>query len=41
MIFEKLNRNDYFYIDKTMFIKERWENGGAVGKSRYDRKILL
>ena len=25
--FEKLIRENYFYIDKTMFIKEWWERG--------------
>ena len=25
--FEKLIQNDYFYIDKTEFIKEWWESG--------------
>ena len=28
--FEKLITNDYFYIDKTAFIKEWWENGDEV-----------
>ena len=28
--FEKLITNDYFYIDKTKFIKEWWENGDEV-----------
>ena len=28
--FENIVANDYFYIDKTMFIKEWWENGDAV-----------
>lgn len=28
--FEKLIINDYFYIDKTRFIKEWWENGDDV-----------
>ncbi len=28
--FEKLITNDYFYIDKTLFIKEWWENGDEV-----------
>ena len=28
--FENIITNDYFYIDKTMFIKEWWENGDAV-----------
>ena len=28
--FETLIRNNYFYIDKTDFIKEWWENGDAV-----------
>ena len=28
--FEHLITNDYFYIDKTMFIKDWWENGDAV-----------
>ncbi len=28
--FEQLITNDYFYVDKTMFIKEWWENGDFV-----------
>ena len=28
--FEKLIQNDYFYIDKTEFIKEWWESGDSV-----------
>lgn len=28
--FETLIVNDYFYVDKTAFIKEWWENGDAV-----------
>ncbi len=28
--FAQLIQNDYFYIDKTRFIKEWWENGDAV-----------
>ncbi len=28
--FETLITNDYFYIDKTNFIKEWWEAGDAV-----------
>lgn len=28
--FEKLITNDYFYIDKTKFIKEWWESGDEV-----------
>ena len=28
--FEKLIENQYFYIDKTNFIKEWWENGDDV-----------
>ncbi len=28
--FEKLIENEYFYIDKTDFIKEWWENGDDV-----------
>ncbi len=28
--FEQLITNDYFYIDKTGFIREWWENGDAV-----------
>ena len=28
--FEQLITNDYFYIDKTMFIKEWWERGDSV-----------
>lgn len=28
--FEQVIKNDYFYVDKTMFIKEWWEGGDAV-----------
>lgn len=28
--FETLIKNDYFYVDKTFFIKEWWENGDAA-----------
>ena len=28
--FEKIRRNGYFYIDKTAFIKEWWENQDTV-----------
>ena len=28
--FEKLITNKYFYVDKTKFIKEWWENGDEV-----------
>lgn len=28
--FEKIRENNYFYIDKTKFIKEWWENGDDV-----------
>lgn len=28
--FARLITNDYFYIDKTSFIKEWWENGDMV-----------
>lgn len=28
--FEAIRRNDYFYIDKTDFIREWWENGDSV-----------
>lgn len=28
--FEQLITNDYFYVDKTMFIKEWWKNGDSV-----------
>ncbi|MDD6615580.1 MAG: AAA family ATPase [Lachnospiraceae bacterium] len=28
--FEKIRENDYFYIDKTAFLKEWWENGDDV-----------
>ena len=28
--FEQLITNDYFYVDKTDFIREWWENGDAV-----------
>ena len=28
--FEKIRENDYFYIDKTNFIKEWWESGDDV-----------
>lgn len=28
--FEQIIENEYFYVDKTGFIKEWWENGDAV-----------
>lgn len=28
--FEKVRRNNYFYIDKTFFIKEWWQSGDDV-----------
>ncbi len=28
--FDKIRENDYFYVDKTGFIKEWWESGGDV-----------
>ena len=28
--FGQLVRNNYFYVDKTAFIKEWWESGDAV-----------
>lgn len=28
--FEKIIENNYFYIDKTLFIKEWWESGDEV-----------
>ena len=28
--FSKIMENHYFYIDKTSFIKEWWENGNMV-----------
>ena len=28
--FEKIRENDYFYVDKTKFIKEWWESGDDV-----------
>ncbi len=28
--FEFLRKNNYFFVDKTDFIKEWWENGDAV-----------
>ena len=28
--FVKLRENDYFYVDKTAFIKEWWESGDDV-----------
>ena len=28
--FEKIRENDYFYVDKTGFIKEWWEKGNDV-----------
>jgi hypothetical protein len=42
--FEQLITNDYFYIDKTMFIKEWWERGDSVTlitRPRRFGKILL
>ena len=29
--FERLITNDYFYIDKTDFIREWWDSGDAEG----------
>ncbi len=28
--FEKIRTNDYFYMDKTDFIREWWESGAEV-----------
>ena len=28
--FSEIRKNDYFYIDKTMLIKEWWENNDIV-----------
>ena len=28
--FESVIENDYFYVDKTDFIREWWENGDSV-----------
>ena len=28
--FEEVIKDNYFYIDKTLFIKEWWENGDSV-----------
>lgn len=28
--FEQLIQNNYFYVDKTKFIKEWWESGDSV-----------
>lgn len=28
--FEDIRKNDYFYIDKTSFIKEWWDSGDSV-----------
>ena len=28
--FEKVRENNYFYVDKTSFIKEWWESGDDV-----------
>ena len=28
--FDDIRKNDYFYIDKTHFIKEWWESGDSV-----------
>ncbi len=28
--FKKIRQNNYFYVDKTKFIKEWWENRGDV-----------
>ena len=28
--FDKIRENDYFYVDKTGFIKEWWESGDDV-----------
>ena len=32
--FEKIRKNDYFYIDKTDFIREWWESGDTVRKKK-------
>lgn len=32
--FEKLISNDYFYIDKTLFIKEWWESAALLFEER-------
>ena len=34
--FENILTNNYFYIDKTSFIKEWWESGDSV-----DRKSVV
>ena len=28
--FEQIRKNNYFYVDKTDFIKEWWESGDSV-----------
>ncbi len=28
--FQAIRKNDYFYIDKTRFIREWWESGDSV-----------
>ena len=48
--FSQVIQNHYFYVDKTKFIKEWWENGDAVtlitrprrfGKTLKDRKSVV
>ncbi|MBQ7607538.1 MAG: AAA family ATPase [Desulfovibrionaceae bacterium] len=44
-IFIKLHRNNYFYIDKTKFIKDWW-NGGVdetliTRPRRFDKTLML
>ena len=43
--FQKLRENNYFYIDKTHFIKEWWERGDEITlitrPRRFGKTLLL
>lgn len=39
--FEDLREGEYFYIDKSYFIKEWWEAGDAVTVIMRDRKSVV
>ena len=39
--FETLQREGYFYIDKTLFIKEWWEGGDSVTLITRPRAVLF
>lgn len=38
--FESIRENKRFYIDKTLFIKEWWENGDAVTLITRPRRLV-